>query len=105
MPLSRFSLASIPAQAATLIPGVTASSTTFVNIGFDINNTVNGSGLPGNVPALTGVHSIIDDFNFWTGNGETGNIDFALNGIYELDGFSFWNPNVAVTSSLNWRLN
>ncbi len=59
---------------------------------YDINNIVNGSGLPGNTPSLTGNH----DSNFrnsWvSSNGNTtGNITFNLNGVYSLAGFSLWN--------------
>ena len=55
------------AQAATLIPGVTASTTISTQSmpPWNINDTVNGKGLPGNNPSLTGVHeeSLSDKLN------------------------------------------
>ena len=43
------------AQAATLIPGVTAS-TDNISTQWSLNDAVNGQGLPGNTPSLTGDH-------------------------------------------------
>jgi F5/8 type C domain len=82
------------AQAA-LINGVTVT-TTMGNIfaGYDINNIVNGSGLPGNTPSLTGTHAAADTSNTWAGDLAVGNlITFNLNGTYSLAGFSLWNFN------------
>jgi F5/8 type C domain len=81
-----------------LITGVTAS-TTFGTAAGNINNTVNGSGLPANIPALTGVHANSNNLNAWVGDGSSGNINFNLNGLYNLDGFSFWNLNAGSTAS------
>ena len=78
------------AQAA-LITGVTVSTDMGSN-GTNIINTVNGVGLPGNTPSLTGNHAQAD-FNAWAGSQSTGNITFNLNGSYSLAGFSFWNFN------------
>ena len=78
------------AQAA-LITGVTASTDMGSN-GTNIINTVNGQGLPGNTPSLTGIHALAA-FNAWAGSQSTGNITFNLNGSYSLAGFSFWNLN------------
>ncbi|NCR11073.1 MAG: discoidin domain-containing protein [Microcystis aeruginosa LG13-11] len=78
------------AQAA-LITGITASTDMGSN-GTDIINTVNGQGLPGNTPSLTGTHALAA-FNAWAGSQSTGNITFNLNGSYSLTGFSFWNLN------------
>ncbi|CCI26616.1 Coagulation factor 5/8 type, C-terminal [Microcystis aeruginosa PCC 9808] len=78
------------AQAA-LITGVTVSTDMGSN-GTNIINTVNGVGLPGNTPSLTGNHAQAD-FNAWAGSQSTGNITFNLNGSYSLAGFSFWNLN------------
>ena len=86
------------AQAATLIPGVTAS--TNISTQWSLNDAVNGQGLPGNTPSLTGDHgeSLID--NSWRSGiltntqGTTipsGTITFNLNGSYNLSGFTFWN--------------
>jgi hypothetical protein len=76
-----------------LINGVTASFTGFRDEPPSINNTVNGRGLPGNTPALTGVHNASDLQNAWFGGGRGGSINFNLNGLYDLDGFSFWNSS------------
>jgi len=86
------------AQAATLIPGVTASTT--ISTQWALNNAVNGQGLPGNTPSLTGVHGESLNGNSWRSNilsnteGTTipsGTITFNLNGSYNLSGFTFWN--------------
>jgi len=91
------------AQAATLIPGVTASTTISTQSmpSWNINDTVNGKGLPGNNPSLTGVHGESQTGNSWRSNvltntppGSTissGTITFNLNGSYNLSGFTFWN--------------
>lgn len=79
------------AQAA-LITGVTAS-TDMGTLDGDITRTVNGAGLPGNTPSLTGAHQTANDTNSWLGNQSTGNITFNLNGSYSLAGFSLWNHN------------
>lgn len=79
------------AQAA-LITGVTVSTDMGSN-GTNIINTVNGVGLPGNTPSLTGNHESGISDNAWLGNQFTGNITFNLNGSYSLAGFSFWNLN------------
>ena len=89
-------------QAATLIPGVTASTTiTGQSMPlWDLNDTVNGKGLPGNTPSLTGVHGESTEGNSWRSDiltnteGTTipsGTITFNLNGSYNLSGFTFWN--------------
>jgi hypothetical protein len=59
----------------------------------NIQNTVDGAGLSGNTPALTGLHAIANGTNSWLSASVTGNIDFNLNGLYNLNGFSFWNYN------------
>jgi hypothetical protein len=86
------------AQAATLIPGVTASTT--ISTQWALNDAVNGQGLPGNTPSLTGDHGESLKGNSWRSNilsnteGTTipsGTITFNLNGSYNLSGFTFWN--------------
>ena len=79
------------AQAA-LITGVTAS-TDMGNVSSSVTNTVNGAGLPSNIPSLTGLHAVADGTNAWLGSTATGNITFDLKGSYSLAGFSFWNYN------------
>jgi len=87
------------AQAATLIPGVTAS-TDNISTQWSLNDAVNGKGLPGNTPSLTGVHGESLSGNSWRSDiltnlqGSTipsGIITFNLNGSYNLSGFTFWN--------------
>lgn len=84
------------AQAA-LITGVTASTDMGVINPADVNiaDTVNGRGLPGNTPSLTGNHATAIGGNAWLSapNIVTGNVTFNLNGSYSLAGFSFWNFN------------
>jgi len=90
------------AQAATLIPGVTASTTITGQSSplWALNDTVNGKGLPGNTPSLTGVHGESLSGNSWRSDiltnlqGTTipsGTITFNLNGSYNLSEFTFWN--------------
>ncbi len=86
-------------QAATLIPGVTADLDS-IQTQWDINDTVNGNGLPSNTPSLTGDHVPSQNSNSWRSailtntQGTTiplGTITFNLNGGYNLSGFTFWN--------------
>jgi len=86
------------AQAATLIPGVTAGTT--ISTQWALNDAVNGQGLPGNTPSLTGEHGESLIGNSWRSDilsntqGTTipsGTITFNLNGSYNLSGFTFWN--------------
>ena len=87
------------AQAATLIPGVTAATTNIPGQSsplWNINDTVNGNGLPSNTPSLTGNHLPSNTGNSWRSEeslnpGAGGNITFSLNGSYNLSGFTFWN--------------
>jgi len=84
------------AQAA-LITGITASTDMGTVNPADVNiaDTVNGKGLPGNTPSLTGTHAKAIGGNSWLSQDGTltGNITFNLNGSYSLTGFSFWNLN------------
>jgi hypothetical protein len=87
------------AQAATLIPGVTAATTNIPgqsSPSWNINDTVNGNGLPGNTPSLTGLHVPSNAGNSWRSEespnpGAGGDITFSLKGSYNLSGFTFWN--------------
>lgn len=96
------------AQAATLIPGVlipgvTASTNNIPGQSsplWNINDTVNGKGLAGNTPSLTGNHVPSMNGDAWRSvvlantQGTTipsGTITFNLNGSYNLSGFTFWN--------------
>jgi len=86
------------AQAATLIPNVTASTniTGQTSPPWNIANTVNGKGLPGHTPSLTGNHATSMDDNAWRSDvnpnlDSTRYIQFNLNGTYNLSGFTFWN--------------
>ncbi len=88
------SLSASPVSAIN-ITGVTASTTLGSRVGTNIQNTVNGVGLPGNIPSLTGLHDAATVSNAWAGATftTTGNITFNLGGSYNLSGFSFWNYN------------
>lgn len=101
------------AQAA-LIPNITASSNMGNSLLFPtIVDTVNGDGLPGNNPSLTGNHALSAGGNAWISalGTSTGNITFNLGHAYSLNGFSFWNLSglvrnagingVTVQSSIN----
>lgn len=78
---------------AALITGVTASTNMGSDSGTNIQNTVNGVGLPGDTPSLTGIHAVATPSNSWASRSgtTTGNIDFNLNNLFNLNGFSFWN--------------
>ncbi|MEI6328097.1 MAG: discoidin domain-containing protein [Pseudanabaena sp. ELA645] len=79
--------------SAINITGVTASTDMGSGSGGNIENTVNGAGLPSNIPSLTGIHVSASTTNAWVSvlGTRTGNIDFNLGGSYDLSGFSFWN--------------
>ncbi|GCL54438.1 hypothetical protein NIES3806_17800 [Microcystis aeruginosa NIES-3806] len=91
------------AQAAGLIPNVTATAPGFTTGALgSLAATTNGAGLPGNTPSLTGTHAVTNTGttpNAWRSsilNSSTvGNvtINFAFGRIYNLAGFSFWNLN------------
>ncbi|WP_373545429.1 hypothetical protein [Chamaesiphon sp.] len=87
------SIANAPNAQAALINGVTATND--MGSFYDINNIVNGSGLPGNIPNLTGTHNRGSGTNVWVASEgvKTGNITFNLNGTYSLAGISLWNFN------------
>jgi hypothetical protein len=96
--LTAAALALVPTSNAhaALITGVTASSNMGAfSSGVDIQNTVNGAGLPGNTPNLIGNHAVGTSDDVWVSQilTTTGTIDFNLNGSYNLAGLSFWNFN------------
>jgi F5/8 type C domain len=100
------SIATASTAQAALITGVTASTTLGNiggNIGFNIDDIVNGYGLPGNTPSLIGTHDRrVTTTNAWAGSLDTGNlITFNLNGTYSLAGFSLWNFNGTNTVGVN----
>lgn len=90
------------AQAA-LISGVTASTNMGEFAAGTLNLTVNGAGLPGNTPSLTGNHVPSTFSGSWlsAGGSPTGTITFNLNGSYNLAGFSFWNFIGDLPQSIN----
>jgi hypothetical protein len=63
--------------------------------GSSINHLVDGSGLPGDIPSLMGLHQAASPSDAWLSSATTptGNITFNLNGTYSLAGFSLWNFN------------
>lgn len=88
-----------PNAQAALISGVTASTNMATGNG-SLANTVDGAGLPGNVPSLNGLHALASSSNAWLSSNPFGDITFNLNGTYNLAGFSFWNLNRNVTSGI-----
>ncbi|RPH91088.1 MAG: PEP-CTERM sorting domain-containing protein [Chroococcales cyanobacterium metabat2.561] len=83
-------------QATNLIGGVTASTTISGQATWNLDDTVNGKGLPGNIPSLIGDHAPSMNGDSWRSVvnptlGSTGTITFNLNGSYNLGGFTFWN--------------
>jgi hypothetical protein len=69
--------------------------------GTNINNIVNGVGLPGDIPSLTATHAAGSPSNAWIGTLSTNNlITFNLNGSYSLGGFSLWNFNANPTQGV-----
>lgn len=93
------SLSATSVSAINII-GVTASTDMGTSIG-NLNFTVNGAGLPGNIPSLTGNHASINSTNNWAGadGTTTGNITFNLGGSYTLTGFTFWNRSGVSTGN------
>jgi F5/8 type C domain len=87
------SVANIPTARAALITGVTATTDMGTQGGTSLTGIINGTGLPGNVPSLSGQHAIPSNFNYWASqnNTITGNVTFNLNGTYNLTSFSLWN--------------
>jgi hypothetical protein len=85
------SIATASTAQASLINGVTVLTDMGAPDG-NINNILNGVGLPGDTPSLTGTHLLGSNLNSWLGNPSGGNlITFNLNGQYSLAGFSLWN--------------
>ncbi len=78
-----------------LILGTTIeSATTGLNPAMAPENAINGSGLPDNVPALTGSHGNSFDTNWWTGwdgNVTEWQLTVDLEGNYDLDTVQIWN--------------
>ena len=92
-----------PTAQAALISGVTASTDMGAALTTSLVYTLNGAGLPGGIPSLSGDHVIADTDYSWLGSVGilTGQITFDLNGSYSLGGFSFWNLNGPMGSSLS----
>jgi len=79
---------------ADIILGVSASSDMGSGFGTDIQNTVNGVGLPGGIPDLNAPHDGTAPDNSWVGDFmTTGTVTFDLGGLFLVDSFSFWNQN------------
>ena len=80
--------------AGDIILGVTASTDMGSGFGTNIQNTVNGVGLPGGIPDLNGLHEGTFPSNSWVGDATiTGTVTFDLGGLFLVDTFSFWNQN------------
>lgn len=88
MPLSLSS-----AGFRSIIPRVTAKTSIVGQAGWNIENTVNGVGLPSNTPSLTANHAVSGIGNSWRSASSvyTGIIEFIFPRAYNLAGFVFWN--------------
>ena len=75
---------------AALVPGVTASTNMLWTNSTSVTNIVNGSGLPGNTPSLSGVHTWPNASNVWASGYKTGYVVFDMMGSVLLDGISVW---------------
>ncbi len=83
-----------PLAAGDIILGVIASTDMGSGFGTDIQNTVNGVGLPGGIPDLNGLHEGTIPSNSWVGDLTIiGIVTFDLGGLFTVDSFSFWNQN------------
>ena len=78
---------------ASLIPGVTASTNMLWTNSTSVTNIVNGSGLSGNVPSLSGVHTYPNAGNVWASGYKYGNVTFDLHGEYFVESMSVWQFN------------
>lgn len=79
---------------ATLITGTSihASSTVGANAAMGPENAINGSGLPGGVPSLTGSHGSGSTLNWWSGwTNPAWQITVDLGGNYPLEQVHVWN--------------
>ena len=88
------SMVSMGQAQAALITAVTATTTMNTVASSDINNIVNGSGLPGNIPALAGQHATSLASNAWVANDNSTNsrqINFTFDGQYAVKTINVWN--------------
>lgn len=88
--MSAFLLIGIEGVHASVIPDVTASSSMLSSANTNVMNIVNGSGLPGNTPSLTGIHTFPNAGNVWSSGYKTGSVIFNLHGQYRVVGVSVW---------------
>lgn len=80
------------AQGA-LITGLTIQSATIgSNSNMSPSDAIDGTGLPGDVPALSGTHSTTWNTHWW-GDTKTPQITIDLEGTYALDVIHIWNHN------------
>lgn len=80
------------AQAA-LIEGITIESADLGSTpGMSPEQAINGSGLPGNTPALSGTHSTYY-LAYWWGPDSSPQITVDLEGNYSVDTMHIWNAN------------
>ena len=94
-----------PSASAALITGTTIESATIgLNANMGPENAINGQGLPGNTPALSGSHEQRWNSNWWAGwdgNVTDWQITVDLEGNYALDAIHIW--NYRESTSLNQR--
>lgn len=94
---------------AALIAGLTVESGTtnpFNPAVMGPAKAINGEGLPGDIPALSGTHGTSFDEQWWTFGGNTNNladIVINLNGTYLLSAIQIWNYNEGGVTSRGIR--
>ena len=87
------SMVSMGQAQAALITGVSVSTNMNTTNSSILNNIVNGNGLTGNTPALTGQHATSTVSNAWVSasNSAARQIDFTFNGQYAVEKINVWN--------------
>ena len=87
------SMVSMGQAQAALITGVSVSTNMNTTNSSILNNIVNGNGLPGNTPALTGQHADSAVSNAWVSasNSAARQIDFTFDGQYAVKTINVWN--------------
>jgi PEP-CTERM motif len=90
---------------AALITGITLESGTtnpFNTIPMGPAKAINGEGLPGGTPALSGTHTTNFDNGWWSLTGPP-QITINLSGVYNVDTIHIWNYNEAGSTARSTR--
>ncbi len=83
----------LPVGRAALIPDVSVSSSMLAAAGTEVHNIINGSGLPGDIRALSGTHARATKDNVWASGYKYGSVIFYLPGLYRVNGMTLWPYN------------